>query len=50
MELSPTKQKLLLLIAIFKLLNYKRTGEVVWPLNQVAGAARRHLQEFQQVR
>ena len=24
-------------------------GEVVWPLNKVAGVARRHLQEFQQV-
>ena len=22
-------------------------GEVVWPLNKVAGVARRHLQEFQ---
>ena len=23
-----------------------RTGEVVWPLNQLVGVARRHLQEF----
>ena len=27
-----------------------RVGEVVWPLTQVVGIARRHLQEFQQVR
>ncbi|XP_075633396.1 uncharacterized protein LOC142605854 [Castanea sativa] len=30
--------------------NKLRVGEVVWPLNKVAGVARRHLQEFQQVR
>ena len=29
--------------------NKLQTGEVVWPLNQLAGVVRRHLQEFQQV-
>ncbi|KAK9997522.1 hypothetical protein SO802_022208 [Lithocarpus litseifolius] len=29
--------------------NKMRVGEVVWPLNKVAGVAHRHLQEFQQV-
>lgn len=36
--------------AIWNHRNKMRVGEVVWPLNQVAGIARRHLQEFQQVR
>ena len=27
-----------------------RVGEEVWPLSKVAGAARRHLQDFQQLR
>ena len=27
-----------------------RVGEGLWPLNKIAGVARRHLQEFQQVR
>ena len=30
--------------------NKLRVGEGVWPLNKIAGVARRHLQEFQQAR
>uniref|UniRef100_A0A7N2MBB2 Uncharacterized protein n=1 Tax=Quercus lobata TaxID=97700 RepID=A0A7N2MBB2_QUELO len=36
--------------AIWNCRNKLRVGEVVWPLNKVAGVARRHLQDFQQVR
>uniref|UniRef100_A0A7N2N0P5 Reverse transcriptase zinc-binding domain-containing protein n=1 Tax=Quercus lobata TaxID=97700 RepID=A0A7N2N0P5_QUELO len=36
--------------ALWNRRNKMRVGEVVWPLTQVVGIARHHLQEFQQVR
>ena len=36
--------------SIWSCRNKLRVGEGVWPLNKIAGVARRHLQEFQQAR